>query len=140
MDVVGCDDTMLSDMADREERLRIRELVGRCLTDREAEVIRRRYGLSAACRKPSARWLRPSASAAAMYPAALTVAPGETRFDAENRFCYKKRSTDKNSICPYFGYKKFPASFNICQNIAFFAVKEKSFKFLFKISFLAIAF
>lgn len=46
MDVVGCDDTMLSDMADREERLRIRELVGRCLTDREAEVIRRRYGLS----------------------------------------------------------------------------------------------
>lgn len=28
MDVVGCDDTMLSDMADREERLRIRELVG----------------------------------------------------------------------------------------------------------------
>lgn len=25
MDVVGCDDTMLSDMADREERLRIRE-------------------------------------------------------------------------------------------------------------------
>ena len=87
MDVVGCDDTMLSDMADREERLRIRELVGRCLTDREAEVIRRRYGLSglppvlslfilvspflvpAACRKPSARWLRPSASAAAMYPA-----------------------------------------------------------------------
>ena len=45
MDVVGSDDTMLSDMADREERLRIRRLVDSCLTQREAEVIRRRYGL-----------------------------------------------------------------------------------------------
>lgn len=69
MDVVGCDDTMLSDMADREERLRIRELVACCLTDREAEVIRRGTDFPAACRKPSARWLRPLASAAAMYPA-----------------------------------------------------------------------
>ena len=46
MDVVGSDDTMLSDMADREEQQRIRHLVDTCLTDREAEVIRRRYGLS----------------------------------------------------------------------------------------------
>ena len=46
MDVVGSDDTMLSDMADREERQRIRHLVDTCLTDREAEVIRRRYGLT----------------------------------------------------------------------------------------------
>ena len=45
MDVVGSDDTMLSDMADREEQIRIRQLVDSCLTDREAEVIRRRYGL-----------------------------------------------------------------------------------------------
>ena len=45
MDVVGSDDSMLSDMADREEQVRIRELVDTCLTGREAEVIRRRYGL-----------------------------------------------------------------------------------------------
>lgn len=45
MDVVGSDDTMLSDMADREEQIRIRHLVDSCLTEREAEVIRRRYGL-----------------------------------------------------------------------------------------------
>mgnify|MGYP005757011785 FL=1 len=46
MDVVGSDDTMLSDMADREEQQHIRQLVDTCLTDREAEVIRRRYGLT----------------------------------------------------------------------------------------------
>ena len=46
MDVVGSDDTMLSDMADREEQQRIRHLVDTCLTDREAEGIRRRYGLT----------------------------------------------------------------------------------------------
>ena len=46
MDVVGSDDTMLADMADREEQQRIRYLVDTCLTDREAEVIRRRYGLT----------------------------------------------------------------------------------------------
>ena len=45
MDVVGSEDTMLSDLADREEHLRIRRLVDVCLTDREAQVIRRRYGL-----------------------------------------------------------------------------------------------
>ena len=44
-DVVGSDGTMLSDMADREERVRIRELVDSCLTERETEIIRRRYGL-----------------------------------------------------------------------------------------------
>ena len=46
MDVVGSDDTMLSDMADREEQQHIRHLVDTCLTDREAEVICRRYGLT----------------------------------------------------------------------------------------------
>ena len=46
MDVVGSDDTMLSDMADREEQQHIRHLVDTYLTDREAEVIRRRYGLT----------------------------------------------------------------------------------------------
>ena len=46
MDVVGSDDTMLADMADREEQQHIRHLVDTCLTDREAEVIRRRYGLT----------------------------------------------------------------------------------------------
>ena len=45
MDVIGTDDTMLSDIQDRDNRLLIRRLVGECLTDREADVIRCRYGL-----------------------------------------------------------------------------------------------
>ena len=45
-DVVGEEDTMLSDLQDREEQRRVRHLVDTCLTDREADVIRRRYGLA----------------------------------------------------------------------------------------------
>ena len=44
-DVVGADDTMLSDLQDREEQLLLRRLVRDCLTEREADIIRRRYGL-----------------------------------------------------------------------------------------------
>lgn len=45
MDVVGMDDTMLEEIHDRDSALRIRELVQKSLTAREAEVIRLRYGL-----------------------------------------------------------------------------------------------
>ena len=45
LDVVGADDTMLSDLQDREEQLLLRCLVRDCLTEREADIIRRRYGL-----------------------------------------------------------------------------------------------
>ena len=45
LDVVGADDTMLSDLQDREEQLLLRRLVRDCLTEREADIIRRRYGL-----------------------------------------------------------------------------------------------
>lgn len=45
LDVVGTDDTMLSDLQDKEDRILIRRLVRECLSDREADVIRRRYGL-----------------------------------------------------------------------------------------------
>ena len=45
LDVVGTDDTMLSDLQDREEQLLLRRLVRDCLTEREADIIRRRYGL-----------------------------------------------------------------------------------------------
>ena len=44
-DVVGADDTMQEDLEGREDQRLIRRLVGECLTDREADVIRRRYGL-----------------------------------------------------------------------------------------------
>lgn len=44
-DVVGTEDTMASDLQEQEERLQIRRLVGECLTEREADIIRRRYGL-----------------------------------------------------------------------------------------------
>ena len=44
-DVVGSDDTMLTDLQDRDDRILIRQLVARLLDEREADVIRRRYGL-----------------------------------------------------------------------------------------------
>ena len=45
MDVVGVDDTMLEDLHDRDSAERVRRLVGECLTARESEIIRLRYGL-----------------------------------------------------------------------------------------------
>lgn len=45
MDVVSVDDTMLEDLQDRDNALRIRRLVKEKLTQREAEIIRLRYGL-----------------------------------------------------------------------------------------------
>ena len=45
MDVVGVEDTMLDDLDTRESHIRVRRLVDECLTEREADIIRRRYGL-----------------------------------------------------------------------------------------------
>lgn len=45
IDVVGMDDTMLEDLHDRDNALRIHTLLKECLTTREAEIIRLRYGL-----------------------------------------------------------------------------------------------
>lgn len=50
MDVVGVEDTMLEDLNAREDCVRVRKLVDECLTDREADIIRHRYGLGG--RKP----------------------------------------------------------------------------------------
>ena len=47
-DVVGEEDTMLTDLQDRDDRILIRQLVARVLDEREADVIRRRYGLGGA--------------------------------------------------------------------------------------------
>lgn len=44
-DVVGKSDTMLEDLQDRDDRALVRRLVAERLTEREADVIRRRYGL-----------------------------------------------------------------------------------------------
>ena len=45
MDVVGVDDTMLSDLQDKEDIFLIRRLVRTCLTPREQEIVTLRYGL-----------------------------------------------------------------------------------------------
>ncbi|MCI9121702.1 MAG: RNA polymerase sporulation sigma factor SigK [Oscillibacter sp.] len=45
MDVVGVDDTMLEDLHDRDNAIRLHQLVRECLTAREAEIVRLRYGL-----------------------------------------------------------------------------------------------
>lgn len=45
MDVVGVDDTMFSDLQDKEDGALVRRLVRECLTDREREIITLRYGL-----------------------------------------------------------------------------------------------
>ena len=47
-DVVGEEDTMLTDLQDRDDRILIRQLVAKVLDEREADVIRRRYGLGGA--------------------------------------------------------------------------------------------
>ena len=44
-DVVGTDDTMLSDLQDKENCQKVRRAVAECLDAREADIIRRRYGL-----------------------------------------------------------------------------------------------
>ncbi len=44
-DVVGKSDTMLDDLQDKDDRALVRRLVAERLTEREADVIRRRYGL-----------------------------------------------------------------------------------------------
>jgi len=46
MDVVGTEDTMLEDLDTRESCFRVRQLVEECLTEREADIIRQRYGLN----------------------------------------------------------------------------------------------
>ena len=45
IDVVGVDDTMLEDLHDRDNALRLHKLVRERLTSREAEIVRLRYGL-----------------------------------------------------------------------------------------------
>ena len=45
MDVVGVEDTMLDDLDAQETCFRVRQLVEQCLTEREADIIRKRYGL-----------------------------------------------------------------------------------------------
>lgn len=44
-DVVGKSDTMLENLQDKDDRALVRRLVAERLTEREADVIRRRYGL-----------------------------------------------------------------------------------------------
>ncbi len=46
LDVVGVEDTMLDDLDMKESHIRIRQLVEQCLTEREADIIRQRYGLN----------------------------------------------------------------------------------------------
>ena len=45
IDVVGMDDTMLDEISDRDNAQRVCLLVDQCLTRREAEIIRLRFGL-----------------------------------------------------------------------------------------------
>lgn len=45
MDIVSVEDTMLDDLHDRDNALRLRKLVTETLSHRESEVIRLRYGL-----------------------------------------------------------------------------------------------
>ena len=45
MDIVGVEDTMLEDLQEKEDCIRLRKLVKNCLTEQEAYIIRHRYGL-----------------------------------------------------------------------------------------------
>lgn len=46
MDIVGVDDTMYADIQDRDDSILIRRLVKECLTEREAQIVSLRYGLT----------------------------------------------------------------------------------------------
>ena len=48
MDIIGVDDTMYTDIQDRDDSILIRRLVKECLTEREAQIISLRYGLGGA--------------------------------------------------------------------------------------------
>ena len=129
MDVVGCDDTMLSDMADREERLRIRELVGRCLTDREAEVIRRRYGLSG--RLPQTqRQVAAAFGISRSYVSRRAYCKHPKRLGLMLKIVSAAKNDRPiiNSTCLYFDYKKFQYLTIIYKNIALFCCKRKFFQ------------
>ena len=45
IDVIGVEDTMLDDLHDRDNAIRLHRLIPEKLTPREAEIIRLRYGL-----------------------------------------------------------------------------------------------
>ena len=45
IDVIGVEDTMLDDLHDRDNAIRLHRLIQEKLTPREAEIIRLRYGL-----------------------------------------------------------------------------------------------
>ena len=88
LDVVGTDDTMLSDLQDREEQLLLRRLVRDCLTEREADIIRR--GIRP---RPSGRWRRYTASAAVMSPASRSG-----RWRSWKRSCERGRRIAKGLV------------------------------------------
>ncbi len=46
LDVVGVEDTMLDDLDMKESHIQVRRLIEQCLTEREADIIRQRYGLN----------------------------------------------------------------------------------------------
>ena len=141
MDVVGCDDTMLSDMADREERLRIRQLVDACLTDREAEVIRRRYGLSG--RLPQTQRQVAAAfgiSRSYVSRRAYCKRP-ETPAGAKKCLYAQKRLAANSAALPAAFNRRYSINFtNFYKNLPFLTIRKNYCKILFKISFFAIAF
>ena len=51
MDVVGVDDTMLSDLQDREDSVLVRRLVRECLTEREREIAKLEKEMRAAAKQ-----------------------------------------------------------------------------------------
>ena len=49
LDVVGVEDTMLEDLDARDMGHHLRQVVRECLTQREADIVTKRYGLSGHC-------------------------------------------------------------------------------------------
>ncbi len=45
LDTVGTEDTMLSDLHDKDNRQRLHRAIRECLTEKEADIVSRRYGL-----------------------------------------------------------------------------------------------
>ena len=69
LDVVGVEDTMLDDLDMKESHIQVRRLIDQCLTEREADIIRQRYGLNGRTPRTQRELAADMAFPAAMYPA-----------------------------------------------------------------------
>ena len=128
-DVVGEEDTMLEELQSKEDRRLLHQLLARELTPREADVLRRRYGLDGHLpqtqRQVAAHY---GISRSYVSRRAYCKRPERLGLMLKIVSAAKNDRPIINSTCPYFGYKKFRYLTIIYKNIALFCCKRKFFQ------------